>query len=73
AVGILLAHAANVHWQNEDGDTPLHVAIIQQQVEIVAQLIAAQANPAIENDLEQSAHELAAYLPNELIRQMIKR
>ncbi|MGL4624559.1 MAG: ankyrin repeat domain-containing protein, partial [Culicoidibacterales bacterium] len=73
AIGMLLAKGANVHWQNDDGDTPLHVAIMQQNVATVSQLLAAQANPLIENDLEQSAIELAEYLPNVLIKQMLKR
>ncbi len=56
---VLLAHKANVNARNNDGDTPLHIAVQNKRNRWIALLLEHGANPLIENNNKESAISLA--------------
>lgn len=69
---VLLAHKAKVNARNNDGDTPLHIAIQNKRNRWIAILLEHGANPLIENNNSESAIALARKLglASEIITQL---
>ena len=56
---VLLAHGADPNCQNDDGDTPMHIAIksriVRDPVGFIELLLAAGADPKIRNQAGRTA------------------
>ncbi|KAL6230384.1 ankyrin repeat-containing domain protein [Aspergillus navahoensis] len=60
SVRLLLSEGASIDIQRAGGITPLHDAIIQQNVDIVECLLHEGANPSMPDDQQNSAFHLAS-------------
>lgn len=59
-VELLLRYCANVNAKNNDGDTPLHIAVYEKTcAEIITNLIFSGACPYIINNSDESVIDLA--------------
>ncbi len=59
--------------KNDNGDTPLILAVSNNQVEIVSILLSAGANPSIENTSGESALDIARSRNDQTMLNMISR
>jgi len=63
----------NLNHQDNNGDTPLHLAVKNQNFEIIKFLVEHGADLSIKNEQNQTPDELAAQLENNKITNFLKQ